>query len=146
MAKGRRQVAPHIRLSIDLHWREQICYPVGVMSSPEVPTPLIEQPAPAAVSIPFVPIPSNGLNRSIPSAGQSSFTPLVGDQRAINRLLESIIHRAGKTVAGVAKELGTSPNNVSQYINGRRAPGLMWFLKVCAICGVAVKIDLPPSK
>lgn len=113
------------------------------MTAPEAPTDAPEEASePDSGPAMFVPIPSSRAT----GAGflsKSTLTPLVCDGRALSRLLEQVINRSGKTISGVAKDLGTSPNNISQYLNGRRQPGMLFFLKVCEICGAKVKIEFP---
>lgn len=98
--------------------------------------------APASGEV-HAPLPSSA---GIPSFRTSSpLTPLVCDERAIGRLLETMLDKAGLSSAEASRRLGyDSPNSVRQYLRGRRKkPSLLWFLKFAALCGAQVSIEFP---
>jgi transcriptional regulator with XRE-family HTH domain len=79
----------------------------------------------------------------IPTSRNISLTPLVLDERAIARLLELMLDRAGLTISEVARRLGVSPQAVRQYIHGRRRPSLLQVLKIAETCGARLLIEYP---
>lgn len=84
---------------------------------------------------------------SIPTFNrQSALTPLVCDERAISKLLETLLSRSGLSVAEASRRMGVTTNTIRQYIHGRRSkPSLLWFIKLAAICGVQVTIEWGPG-
>ena len=78
-----------------------------------------------------------------PAPKATSLTPVVHDERAITRLLETMFQRGGLSVGEAARRLGTTPQNVRQYVRGRRNPSLMHVLKLAEVCGVRVLVDIP---
>lgn len=95
----------------------------------------------------FTPLPGSGgfnpgsLTHSAPT---TSLTPVVCDERAISRLLGSILQRAGLSVGDMAAKMGVSPQSVRQYTAGRRCrPGLLWFIKFAELAGARVVLEWP---
>jgi DNA-binding XRE family transcriptional regulator len=78
------------------------------------------------------------------TAPLSSFTPLVRDERAITRLLETIWLRSGLTQSEIALRMGITQGTIHQFISGRRFPSLQWFLRYCEAVGYRVMVELPP--
>lgn len=77
----------------------------------------------------------------------SSLTPLVCDERAIARLLETLISRSGMSIGLVADRMGVTTNAIRQYMRGRRTkPSLIWFIRLVEICGGSVKIEFPKGR
>jgi DNA-binding NarL/FixJ family response regulator len=75
---------------------------------------------------------------------QTSLHSLTSDERAIAKLLETLLSRAGFSINEAARRLGVTPNAVRQYIRGRRnKPSLSWFLKLATLCGAKVSIEFP---
>lgn len=58
--------------------------------------------------------------------------------------LRAAMAAAGLTAAELARRLGTSPQNVSSYINGQRQPTLDWLHKA-ALAGGLNPADLAPG-
>lgn len=90
----------------------------------------------------FTPLPSSAnlpvVKRKMP------LTQVLCDQRAIARLLDTMIAKAGLTPCEVAKRLGVTDNAVYQYLQGRRTkPSLMWFLRLADLCGAKVTLEFP---
>jgi hypothetical protein len=92
-----------------------------------------------------VPIPTSS---TIPSyRSTTSITPLVCDERAIMRLLETMLSRGGLSVNEAASRLGVTSNAIRQYLKGRRAkPSLMWFIRLAEVCGAKVTVEWPTRK
>jgi hypothetical protein len=94
----------------------------------------------------FTPLPgSSGFNPgSVHSSPSTSLTPVVCDERAISRLLGSILSRAGLTTIDIAMKMGVTPQSVRQYLAGRRCrPGLLWFIKFAELAGARVVLEWP---
>lgn len=113
------------------------------MFDPSVQGPIL---TPADAPEPFrtpVPLPSTSAVPSFRST--STLTPLVCDERAIGRLLETLIDRAGLSIEEVARRMGVaSSNTVRQYLAGRRSkPSLLWFIKLATLCGARVTVEFP---
>jgi hypothetical protein len=92
----------------------------------------------------WVPTPSTS---AVPSfRNLTSLTPLVCDERAIQRLLETLLRRGGLSVNEAARRLGVTENSVRQYIRGRRQrPSLQWFIRLAEVCGARVTVEFPPK-
>lgn len=76
--------------------------------------------------------------------GSSPLTPLICDERVIDRLLETLISRSGLSVSELARRLGVTTNAIRQYARGRRTrPSLIWFLRLAELCGARVTIEFP---
>lgn len=90
----------------------------------------------------YVPVPSTG---SIPPfAVPTTLTRVICDERAIAKLLETMIRRSGMTTRQVADAMGVLPNSIQQVLSGRRRkPSLLWFLKVAEICGASLTLTIP---
>lgn len=69
------------------------------------------------------------------------FTPVVNDPRAISRLLETALSRAGLSISEAARRLDVSPQAIRQYVHGRRNPSLGQFLKLMDVCGARVSVE-----
>lgn len=83
-------------------------------------------------------LPSSSAARSL-----TSLTPLVNDERAINRLLDIMLRKANLSPRMAASQLGVSDEAVRQYVTGRRSnPSLKWFLRFAQICGAKVTVEL----
>lgn len=101
----------------------------------------VEPEGEAISSSDFMPIgvPSNPSSLYTPT----SLTRVIDDDRAIQRLLEIIIERAGLTGNAAASRLGMTRQSLQPYLNGRRSPSLKWLLRLCQLCGAEVQIRLP---
>lgn len=90
----------------------------------------------------LVPIPSNS---AIPAfRASSSLTPVLCDERAIGRLLETLISRGGISIGEASRRLGVTTNTVRQYLAGRRSrPSLLWFVRLAEACGAKVTVEFP---
>lgn len=74
----------------------------------------------------------------------SSLTPLVCDERAIARLLETLLSRGGLTIGEASRRMGVTTNTIRQYLRGRRnKPSLIWFIRLADLCGAKVTIEFP---
>jgi lambda repressor-like predicted transcriptional regulator len=93
----------------------------------------------------LVPIPASS---SIPAfKSTSTLTPVVCDERAIGRLLETILHRSGLSIEEVSRRMGVTSNTIRQYLAGRRSrPSLLWFVKVAGLCGATVTVQFPDRR
>lgn len=110
-----------------------------MISAPEAPASATAPPS--SDELAFTPLPSSSFPSSSP---HTSLTPLVCDERAISRLLELLMQRAGFSLNETASRLGVVPNSVRQYVNGRRLrPSLMWFIRFAETCGAKVTIEFP---
>lgn len=67
------------------------------------------------------------------------------DEALIPIILDRMLNRAGKTIGAAALELGVTSEAVRQYIKGRRAPSLWWFLRFARLCGVTVRLEYQPN-
>jgi DNA-binding CsgD family transcriptional regulator len=106
-----------------------------------------ERIGPADFPVIFSPLPGGAAATSFKSASSTSLTPLVCDERAIARLLSSLISRGGLSIGEVSRRLGVTTNSVRQYLRGRRnKPSLMWFVRFAEICGARVVIEWPERK
>ena len=69
---------------------------------------------------------------------------LVLDQRSLTTLIREIIDESGYTVAEVAQKLGVKSSSVRQYYMGYRSnPGVNWMIRLAAICGAKLQVELP---
>ncbi len=94
----------------------------------------------------FTPLPGSGSFNpgSIPHSPATSLTPVVCDERAISRLLGSILSKAGLTTLDMAQRMGVAHPSVRQYLNGRRCrPSLMWFIRFAELAGARVVLEWP---
>jgi hypothetical protein len=92
----------------------------------------------------FIPLPSN---QAATFRSSAPLTPLVCDERAISRLLETLLSRSGLSAGEVARRLGISSNAVRQYLRGRRSkPSLIWFIRLAELCGARVTIEFPTKR
>jgi hypothetical protein len=90
----------------------------------------------------YVPLPSSSNLPVVKSS--SALTPLVCDERAISRLLATLMTRGGLSVSEMARRLGVGTNGVRQYLYGRRTrPSLIWFIKFAELAGARVYIEFP---
>lgn len=107
----------------------------------ELPSDPITDPSPEVPVTPPVPIPSS----AFPTFKQASLlTPVVCDERAIGRLLETLLHRSGMSIEEAARRLGVTSNTIRQYLSGRRTrPSLLWFVRLAALCGAKVTVEYP---
>lgn len=109
-----------------------------------VHTEQLAQVSPATTEEPlqpysFAPLPATGgLSPDMPTVIS---IPVVNDPRALSRLLEAVIYRAGQTPAQVAKDLGIRPQTILQYTSGRSTVGFRFFLKVLTHCGWVLKVE-----
>lgn len=103
---------------------------------------LEEEPLGASESPFLVPMPSV---TAVPVVKLSSpLTPVVCDDRALLRLLTTLLERSGQSAGDVARRLGLTDNSILQYTKGRRTrPSLQWFLRFAEMCGAKVYIELP---
>jgi hypothetical protein len=85
---------------------------------------------------------------SVPLIRSSApLTPLVCDERVIQRLLGEIINKGGLTPNEVARRMGVSSNAIRQYLRGRRnRPSLIWFVRLAELCGARVLIEFPGKR
>lgn len=98
--------------------------------------------APSGTAIPILP----SLSSFPQFKSTSPLTPLIGDERAIQRLLGTLLKRADLTAAEVARRLGCAPQTVGQYLRGeRKRISLYWFLKLVEVCGGKVQIEFPTT-
>lgn len=95
--------------------------------------------------LPFIPMPSS---TALPIFKSSTpLTPLVCDERAIARLLATLLSRGGLSTREVARRMGVTPNAVRQYLRGRRnRPSLIWFIKLAELCGARVLVEFPEKR
>lgn len=93
----------------------------------------------------FVPLPSSS---AIPAFKSSSLlTPVVCDERAIGRLLETLLSRSGMSIEEASRRLGVTSNTIRQYLHGRRTkPSLFWFVRLATLCGASVSIQFPEAR
>lgn len=109
--------------------------------SPGVPAASPEAGPPAEGSI-YPVVPSSAIQPTFRQ--HTSLTPLVCDERAIAKLLETLISRSGKSLGVLSDSLGVTRNAVRQYIRGRRnKPSLIWFVRLAEACGARVSIEFP---
>lgn len=93
--------------------------------------PLLEDP-------PFVvPLSSTATPRS------TTLTPLVGDQRAIARLIGLMLDRGGVSLSEAARRMGVSASDLRQYVHGRRRPSLYQVLRIAEATGTRLFAELP---
>lgn len=69
-------------------------------------------------------------------------TPIITQDRQIQRLLERLLSTGGLSVNEAARLMGTNPNSIRQYLRGRRnKPSLRWFVALAELCGARVSIE-----
>lgn len=109
------------------------------------PTPAQQEDSPSAPLALAVPVPSIAY---IPaSASSSPLTPVICDERAISRLLETLLWRSGLTIREAARLLGVDESSVREHTSGRtQRPSLLWFVKFAAICGATLTIQMPERR
>lgn len=92
----------------------------------------------------FTPMPGSA---SVPTfRTQAVLTPLVCDERAIARLLETLLDRAGLSRKEAARRLGMGTEGVRAYLSGRRTrPSLLWFLRFVSLCNARIYLEFPPE-
>lgn len=89
----------------------------------------------------LTPLPSSFSSPVRTQSASSPITPVVCDDRAIAKLLESLLHHAGLTPKEAANRLGMTSNSVRQYLAGRRSrPSLIWFVRFAELCGAQLNI------
>lgn len=95
----------------------------------------------------LTPLPSSFPASTRHLSPSSPLLPVICDERAISRLLEHLLERAGLTPKEAAVRLGyRSQNSVRQYLAGRRTkPSLIWFIRFCQLCGAQVTLTFPHS-
>ena len=111
---------------------------------PEAPTNQAEESPNGSVasSFDFSPLPGGASTATFHKT--SPLTPVVCDRRAIARLLETLLDRAGISVREAATRLGMNDQSLRPYLKGRRTrPSLLWFLKFVEACGGKVYIEFP---
>lgn len=138
------------RIRVSLDARPKVWYNtcMSVMQPTELPGVSSEEPqeVPNLSSSCFTPLPSSfKAPLGHPNAHSSPLTPVICDDRAVARLLEQLLEKAGITIKEAAEKLGMeSTNSVRQYITGRRVrPSLMWFVRFAEMCGARVIIEWP---
>lgn len=97
----------------------------------------------------FTPLPGAGTFNpgAISHSPTTSLTPVVCDERAISRLLGSILQKGGLTLADMAGRLGVNERSVRQYLNGRRCrPSLLWFIRFAELAGARVVLEWPERR
>lgn len=100
-------------------------------------------PAPTGAAIPIIP----SLSSFPQFKSTTPLLPLIGDERAIQRLLGILLKRADLTAAEAARRLGMTPQTIGQYLRGeRKRCSLYMFLKLVEICGGKVQLEFPASK
>jgi hypothetical protein len=109
-------------------------------TSPGVP-PLSEEDRDPSPS--YSPLPISGF--TVPHAYQSHpLSPLVCDERAIVKLLETLLAKGRVSLREAARRMGTSDQSLRQYLKGRRSkPSLYWFVKLVEACGGRVLVEWP---
>lgn len=122
------------------------CY--NSISMPHLTTSLGAAPPTSEAAEPTnsaIPLPSSS---AIPTfRSQTSLTPVICDERAIARLLGTLLQKGGLSNHEAARRLGVTYNAVSQYLNGRRCkPSLLWFLRFCDLCGARVYLEFPTKR
>lgn len=127
-------LSPPIRGKFD-NWHES-CY----NRSPDmIQEPLLTLSDPPDDGPAIVPMPATS-----PFRQSSILTPVVCDERAIGRLLETILHRSGMSIEEAARRLGVTSNSIRQYLAGRRRkPSLLWFVRLANLCGSSVEVRFP---
>lgn len=81
---------------------------------------------------------------AIKAATSTTLTPLVCDERAIARLLATILSKGGISVNEMARRIGVNTQSVRQYLHGRRCrPSLLWFVRFAELAGARVYIEFP---
>lgn len=94
----------------------------------------------------FTPLPG-GATGALSVKSNSTLTPLLCDERAIGRLLSSLLSKGGLSVGEASRRLGVSTQAVRQYLKGRRnKPSLLWFIRFADMCGARVILEFPSSK
>lgn len=101
---------------------------------------LTDEPAPRPTILPSI--------SSLPAFNHTSpLTPVVCDDRAIAKLLETLLSRSGLSTAEICRRLGITTNALRQYLAGRRKrPSLSWFVRLVEICGGKVTITFPEKR
>jgi hypothetical protein len=111
--------------------------------SPEASLNIEGSAAPADDALGLSPVASGHHTYAIPRTS-SSLTPVVDDERAVARLLETLIYRSGLTTNEVARRLGVHPATIRQYLGSRRTrPSLQWFVRFATLCGARVTLEYP---
>lgn len=92
-------------------------------------------------SIPTV-IPSSSSSQS--RQFQSRLVVVVGDDRAIVNLMDSLYRQSGLTQVELASRMGVSKQTINQYLRYRRRnPSILWLIRFANACGGQILIELP---
>jgi hypothetical protein len=78
--------------------------------------------------------------------GPASHLPVIRDERVIQQLLLILLNRAGMAPRDAANVLGIRENAIRQYLQGRRSPGLFWFIRFAELCGARVVLEWPEGR
>jgi hypothetical protein len=116
------------------------------MNSPHQPLGASFESSDASTPADFSPLPSSQSSYT-PFHRTSPLTPLVCDRRAIQRLLETLLHRSGLSTREAGVRMGGSENSLRNYLKGRVGkPSLYWFVRLVEACGGRVLIEFPQGK
>jgi transcriptional regulator with XRE-family HTH domain len=96
----------------------------------------------------LIPLPSEAplvvpVSSPNPTSRSISLTPFILDERAISRLLGTMLDRGGLTISECARRCAITPQGIRQYIHGRRRPSLMQVLKIADVCGARILVEFP---
>jgi len=75
---------------------------------------------------------------------QTPLTLLICDHKVIRRLLETLLEESGLSINEISRRMGSNPNNLRQYLKGRRSkPSLQWFIRYAELCGARINLEMP---
>lgn len=90
--------------------------------------------------LPPMPLPSSSPASALPA----SVMIIVEDDRAIQRLIETLLDRSGLTQSELARRLGITFQSLNQYKYLRRKrPSVQWFTRLAHACGARVVLEFP---
>ncbi len=119
-------------------WAPLRPYLQSAMFDPQTtPIPRPSPPSPAE-TIGLLPM------QAPPTPGVRRFVPLVGSSNLVPPLLRELITRGGFTVQQFSRRLGCRPENIYQYLSGRRNNmRLATFLTYVEACGARLYVEFP---
>lgn len=69
---------------------------------------------------------------------------VLSDERAVQRLVELLLEKAGLSQAEAARRMGIASQSLNQYKISRRArPSLQWLARLAEVCGAKIIVEFP---
>ena len=72
---------------------------------------------------------------------------LLVDEKAVTKLVQSMIHRSGMSINQIAAAMGTTRQSLNQYrFARRRRPSLQWISRLAKATGATIQVVFPQPK